>query len=79
MSFVFGHYARLQVEIDLLHQQPSKLLVEREGYNFIVPVTFEHLPGFFIHCHAIGHVIRECRSLQKIQADFSKDKSKGVC
>lgn len=45
MAFVFGHYARIQVEIDLMQTLPPRLLVEREGYSFKVPVSYESLPN----------------------------------
>lgn len=75
MAFVFGHYARIQVKIDLLQTLPPRLLVEREGYSFKVPVSYESLPKFCNHCHIIGHLVGECRALQKIQEEMRIDKS----
>ncbi|KAM7510554.1 hypothetical protein LguiB_009429 [Lonicera macranthoides] len=73
MGFVFGHFARMQVEVDLLHPLPSRLLVEREGYSFEVPVSYESVPSFCLHCHTIGHLVGECRSLKKVQEASHND------
>lgn len=51
MAFIFGHYARIQVENDLMRSLPPRLLVEREGYSFEAPVTYEMLPKFCSHFH----------------------------
>ena len=66
-DYVFGHYARIQVEVDLLHTLHPKLLIEREGYSFEVLVSYENVPKFCSHCHFIGHLVGECKTLKRIQ------------
>ncbi|KAM7476819.1 hypothetical protein LguiB_024062 [Lonicera macranthoides] len=72
LSFMYGHYARIQVEIDLIHTLPSRLLVKREGYSFEVPVTFESLLKFCTHCQLMGHFVGECKTLRRIQESIVK-------
>ena len=71
MAFLFGHYARIQVEVDLHNSLPPRLLVEREGYSFEVPVTYENVPAFCTHCGNIGHLVGECRTLKKMQGSVA--------
>ena len=73
-EFVFGHYARIRVEVNLLHTLHHKLLIEREGYSFEVLVTYENPPKFCMHCHFIGHLVGECRILRKVQVESVKAK-----
>ncbi|KAM7460800.1 hypothetical protein LguiA_028921 [Lonicera macranthoides] len=75
LHFTFGHYARLKVEVDMLHPQPSKLLVEREGFSFEVPVTYENLPNFCSYCLSLGHSVGECRALKNTQVNLPKVKN----
>ena len=56
----------------MLQPLPSRLLVEREGYSFEVPVTYESLPSFCSYCHSVGHLVGECRVLMRIQATMHK-------
>lgn len=74
-DFVFGHYARIQVEVDLLHTLHPKLLIEREGYSFEVLVSYENVPKFYSHCHFIGHLVGECNSVKRIQETTTKTAS----
>lgn len=83
MFFVFGHYARIQVEIDLFRSLPSSLLVEREGYNFEVPVTFESLPKFCSNFLSFGHLVGEYKQLKRVQEaaiihPFMSDPAKNI-
>lgn len=71
-DFVFSHFARIQVEVDLLHTLHQKLLIEGESYSFKVLVTYESIPKLCMHCHIIGHLMGECRSLKKIKGKASK-------
>ncbi|KAM7489215.1 hypothetical protein LguiB_026699 [Lonicera macranthoides] len=56
----------------IFYTLPSRLLVEREGYSFEVPVTFEKLPKFCTHCQLMGHFVGECRTLRRIQESMVK-------
>lgn len=40
---LFGHYARILVEVDL-SDIPTSILVEREGYSFSIGIHYENLP-----------------------------------
>jgi len=53
---VFGHYARILVDIDLSSRMFDKILVEREGLAFMVEVQYERWPDF-------GHHITNCNRL----------------
>ena len=65
----FGHYCRVEVDVDLRSTLPSSILVEREDYSFELEVTYEKIPDFCSHCSVIGHLVTECRSLKKAQHD----------
>ena len=71
-EFTYGHFARIQVEVDLLNPLHPKLLIEREGFSFEVLVTYENIPKFCMHCHLIGHLVGECRSLKKVQEEAAR-------
>jgi hypothetical protein len=38
-----------------------EIVVEREGYTFIVEVAYKWLPDFCTHCQNIGHDVTACR------------------
>lgn len=40
----FFHYARIQIDIDLQFELQHRVLVERDGFRFEIPVTYEKLP-----------------------------------
>ncbi|KAM7509735.1 hypothetical protein LguiB_008610 [Lonicera macranthoides] len=63
----FGHYCRVEVDVDLKSELPNSILVEREGFNFEIEVSYERIPDFCSHCSVIGHLVTSCRSLKKIQ------------
>lgn len=56
-----GHFARIQVDIDLSGRLHDQILVEREGFAFFVAVEFEKLPLFCSNCQTIGHLVTTCR------------------
>ncbi|KAM7470315.1 hypothetical protein LguiA_008498 [Lonicera macranthoides] len=77
----YGHYCRVEIDVDLKAELPNSILVEREGFNFEIDVTYERLPDFCSHCSVIGHLVTACRSLKKAQQPFehiSKNLSKPV-
>jgi len=55
------------------------MLVEREGYDFLVEVQYERLPLFCSHCKILGHNIQQCKKLGvgKVKEPFEQD-SKSV-
>jgi len=60
---IYGHYARILVDMDFSRQIFLEITVEREGYAFQVQVAYEWLPDYCTHCHTIGHDISSCRWL----------------
>lgn len=57
----FGHYARILVDIDLSKKAYDEVLVERDGFAFMVEIQYERRPFFCHHCYSIGHNITTCR------------------
>ena len=60
---LFGHYARILVDMDFSRKLFHEIVVEREGFSFTIAVAYEWLPDFCSHCHNIGHDITVCRRL----------------
>jgi hypothetical protein len=70
---MFGHYARIFVDIDLSHRNFDEIVVERDGYAFKLALIYERLPDFCGHCSMIGHNITTCKCLrQETVEDNSK-------
>lgn len=61
----------LLVDVDLQHELPQRLFIERVGKSIELPVTYEELPPFCSHCSTIGHLVAECRVLKKAQQTHS--------
>jgi len=57
---LFGHYARVLVDLDLFKDIFYEVLVEREGFAFQVAIEYEGLPEFCTHCKSIGHNVTSC-------------------
>lgn len=60
---IFGHYARILVDMDFTRKIFHEIVVERVGYSFTVEVAYERMPDFCTHCHNIGHDVTACRWL----------------
>lgn len=60
---LYGHYARILVDVDLSKKVFYEVLVKREGFSFPVAIEYEGLPDFCTHYHNIGHHINSCRRL----------------
>jgi len=60
---IFGHYARVLVDMDFSRKLFNEIVVEMEGYAFTVEVAYERLPDFCTHCQNIGHDVITCRWL----------------
>jgi len=71
---VFGHYARILVDIDFSKKIFDKIIVERERFSFTVEVVYERLRDFCSHCQTLGHDVTNCRWLYPRKEDMSKDK-----
>lgn len=72
-----GHYARVLVDIDLVKPIQDQILVEREGFAFLVGIEYEFLPSFCMACSMIGHSIVECRRILDLNKEVLKN-DKGV-
>jgi hypothetical protein len=66
---VFGHYARLLVDMDLSRNIFHEIMVEKEGYAFPAEVVYEWLPEFCTHCKSIGHSVITCSWLHPQKGD----------
>jgi len=73
---VFGHYARILVDIDLSKKIFDEILVEREGFAFKAEVQYERRPFFCHHCYAIGHDVTTCKWLHPDMSKENRGKSK---
>lgn len=62
---LFGHYARILVDMDCSQNFFHDILVEREGFSFKVKVNYKWLPNFCSHCQNIGHNVLSCRWLYR--------------
>jgi len=60
---LFGHYARILVDMDFSRKIFHEIVVEREGYAFPVAVAYEWMPDFCFHCQNIGHDVTVYRRL----------------
>jgi len=60
---LFGHYARILVDMDFSRKIFHEIVVEREGYAFPVAVAYEWMPDFCSHCQNIVHNVTVCRRL----------------
>lgn len=68
----YGYFARVLVENDLADDLHKEILVERDGYAFLVPVSYERLPSFCKHCRVIGHALGECKRRTESIANTAK-------
>lgn len=57
---IFGHYARILVDMDFSRKIFHEITVERKGYAFNVKVAYEWLPDFCTHCQTIGQDVSAC-------------------
>lgn len=73
---VFGHYARVLVDMDLSKHIFNEVMIERTCYSFAIEVTYERFPAFCTHCRNIGHHITHCRWLHPAKDTHVIDKGK---
>lgn len=73
---VFGHYARVLVDMDLSKHIFNEVMIERTGFSFAIKITYERLPAFCTHCGNIGHHISSCRWLHPVKEIPVIDKKK---
>jgi hypothetical protein len=60
---IFGHFARVLVDMDFSKKLFHDIMVEREGFSFGVEVAYELLPDFCSQCQNLGHDVTNCRWL----------------
>lgn len=60
---IFGHYARVLVDMDFSKKLFHEIMVKREGFSFCVAVAYEWLPNFCTHCQNLGHDVTTFRWL----------------
>jgi hypothetical protein len=73
----FGQFARVLVEIDLLHPLRYKLFVERKGFAFFVDLEYEHIPAFCSECKMIGHSFENCKRWNVVE-ELKNNKEKSM-
>jgi len=71
---LFGHYARILVDIDFSKRIFYEIIVEREGGSYPVEVVYERIPDFCSHCQTLGHDVTNCRWLYPRKDVISKEK-----
>ena len=71
---LFGHYARIHVDIDFSRRIFYEIIVEREGGSYPVEVVYERIPDFCSHCQTLGHDVTNCRWLYPRKDVMSKEK-----
>jgi hypothetical protein len=69
-SCLFGHYARILVDVGLSDTLFESMIVERDGYAFPVIVEYERKPDFCSHCKMIGHSIQQCNHINSAKSQF---------
>jgi hypothetical protein len=74
---LFGHYARILVDLDLSKDIFYEIMVEREGFAFPLTIEYERLPDFCKHCNSIGHDVSNCRWLYPRKDDTNKKSADG--
>ena len=60
---LFGHYARILVDIDFSKKIFHEILIERKGAYYHVEVVYERILDFCSHCQTLGHDVTNCRWL----------------
>lgn len=57
----FGNFVRILVDIDLTKELGYKILVERQGFPFLLTQSTKKIPEFCTYCNTIGHSITNCK------------------
>lgn len=61
------------MNIDLSSQLHDQILVEIEGFAFLVEIEYERFPLFYSNCKTIGHSIGNCKKIIINVPDSNKD------
>lgn len=62
-----GLFARILIDVDLAHQIPERLLIQRKELEFFVFVEVENCPSFCSSCGAVGHANEDYRLNKKYE------------
>lgn len=62
-KMLYGHYARILVDMDFSKKLLYEILLERKGFSFSVEVVYEWMPKFYTHCQNLGHNVTSRRWL----------------
>ncbi|KAF6142042.1 hypothetical protein GIB67_038010 [Kingdonia uniflora] len=80
-----GFYASVLVDVDFSKPIPTKIMVEREGFQFCQEVQLGRTPKICSHCKVVGHLVSECRDVVKeidqekvIQNEADKEPKKKI-
>ncbi|XP_057791217.1 uncharacterized protein LOC131008350 [Salvia miltiorrhiza] len=58
---IFGHFARILVEVDLGLSLPETLLINCDEGSFYVEFSYEKLPLYCSRCKITGHSLDKCK------------------
>ncbi|KAF6155076.1 hypothetical protein GIB67_035823 [Kingdonia uniflora] len=58
-----GFYASVLVDVDFSKTIPSKIMIEREGFELCQEIQQGKTPKIFSHCKVVGHLVSECRDV----------------
>ncbi|KAF9603335.1 hypothetical protein IFM89_034684 [Coptis chinensis] len=62
----FGFYASVLVDVDISKSIPNQIWVEaEEGISFVQDIEVVKMQKYCGHCKSVGHLVTECRVLQK--------------
>ncbi|KAF6167546.1 hypothetical protein GIB67_031747 [Kingdonia uniflora] len=58
-------YASVLVDADFSKTIPSKIMIEREGFEFCQEIQLGRTPKICSHCKVVVHLASECRDVMK--------------
>ncbi|KAF6151339.1 hypothetical protein GIB67_040612 [Kingdonia uniflora] len=60
-----GFYASVLVDVDFSKPVPTKIMVEREGFELCQEIQLGRTSKICSHCKVVGHLVSECRNVLK--------------
>lgn len=78
INITLGHYTRVFVDIDMASPLQDQILVEREGFTFLVGIEYEYITFFCNSCVVIGHSLSECKKHLNVNKENQKNDYKGA-
>lgn len=61
---LYGHYAKVLVDLDVKSNLTSTIPLEQENYGFAVDIVYENLPRDCKRCTFLGHEIVNCQKIK---------------